>query len=66
MSRWRITHVAPTGLRQRLLVSAASVAAAQASALLALGEARALSCIRLDAAAHQNNKNTQNNPCQIC
>ena len=47
MSRWRVTHIAPTGRRCRLLLSAHTTAAAEAQALLALGEARALACIRL-------------------
>lgn len=47
MSRWRITHVGPTGQRHRLVVLAHTTAAAQAQAVLALGEALALACIRL-------------------
>lgn len=63
MSRWRVTHIAPTGRRHRLLVSAATHTSAAAQAELALGTARALSCIRLaaDTPTHKNN-----NTCQTC
>lgn len=51
MSRWRITHIAPTGQRHRLVIHAATNTSATSQALLALGEALALSCIRLTAGA---------------
>ena len=55
MSCWRVTHIAPTGKRHRLLVTATTTTSAAAQAVLALGEALALSCIRLtgDATANQ-------------
>ncbi|MDO9571155.1 MAG: hypothetical protein Q7J58_17535 [Hydrogenophaga sp.] len=66
MNRWRVTHVAPSGRRHRLLVSAATHTSAAAQAELALGAARALSCIRLpaDPTTCQNNNNPT--PCQTC
>jgi hypothetical protein len=47
MSRWRVTHVGPTGRRHRVWVTARTTTHAQAQVLLALGEARAMACIRL-------------------
>lgn len=64
MSRWRVTHIAPTGQRHRLLVSAATHTSAAAQAELALGTARALSCIRLTAEPTHKNNNTPT--CQTC
>lgn len=61
MARWRITHIAPTGRRHRLLVSASTHTSATAQAVLALGEPRALSCIRLTPPTQNNNTS-----CQIC
>lgn len=56
MNRWRVTHIAPTGQRHRLLVDATNNTSAAAQAVLALGEALALSCIRLTGEAfhHQH------------
>lgn len=56
MNRWRITHIAPTGQRRRLLVHAATNAAATAQVERALGAALALACIRLtaDTTHHQH------------
>lgn len=66
MSRWRVTHIAPTGRRHCLLVSAATHTSASAQAELALGEARALSCIRLGTAADPTHKNNNTPTCQTC
>lgn len=49
MNRWRVTHIAPTGRRHRLVLEATTNTAATAQALLTLGEALVLSCIRLTA-----------------
>lgn len=54
MSRWRVTHIAPTGQRHRLVVDATTNTSAAAQAVLTLGEALALSCIRLTAATHHH------------
>lgn len=54
MSRWRVTHIAPTGQRRRLVVNATTNTSAAAQAVLALGEPLALSCIRLTPATQHH------------